>query len=70
MAGKDVARAWKNPMYRASLSAEELSALPTNPAGLAELTDDQLKQASGLAGIVVTTFKTCTQFTLHRFHCC
>ncbi len=69
MAGRDVVRAWKNPIYRATLSEEELSRLPSNPAGVAELTDDQLKEASGVAGIIVTTFKTCTMFTAYR-KCC
>ncbi len=70
MAGRDAIRAWKNPMYRATLTTDELSSLPSNPAGVAELTDDQLKEASGVAGAIVTTFKTCTQFTLHKYRCC
>lgn len=67
---RDIVRAWKDPIHRATLSGEGLSALPPNPAGLAELTDDQLREASGLAGVIVTTFRTCTEFTLHRFRCC
>jgi len=39
-----IVRAWKDPAYRASLSAEEREALPECPAGrpLAELEDEQL----------------------------
>jgi mersacidin/lichenicidin family type 2 lantibiotic len=70
MARRDVVRAWKDPSYRARLSTEELSEFPSNPAGVVELTDDQLKEASGVAGIIVTTFKTCTEFTYRHFHCC
>ena len=70
MAGREIVRAWKNPIYRASLGAEELSALPANPAGVTDLTDEQLRSASGLAGIIVTTFRTCTEYTLHRYRCC
>jgi len=70
MKTKDVIRAWKDAEYRESLSAEDRSLVPQNPAGLVELTDEQLKQASGLSGIIVTTFKTCTDFTVRRFHCC
>jgi len=66
----DVVRAWKDAAYRESLEAEQRSALPVNPAGWVELSDDELKAASGLAGIIVTTFKTCTEYTFHRFHCC
>lgn len=70
MSNESIVRAWKDPSYRASLDAEGLSNLPLNPAGLVELTDTQLKEASGLAGIIVTTFRTCTEFTFKRFHCC
>ena len=70
MSVENVVRAWKDPSYRASLDAEGLSKLPLNPAGLVELTETQLKEASGLAGVIVTTFRTCTEFTFRRFHCC
>jgi len=70
MAKTDVVRAWKSPAYRAGLSSEELAKFPSNPAGVVDLTDDQLKEASGVAGAIVTTFKTCTEFTFRRFHCC
>jgi mersacidin/lichenicidin family type 2 lantibiotic len=66
----DVIRAWKDAAYRESLSEEDLRAVGQNPAGMVDLTDEQLKQASGLSGIIVTTFKTCTDFTVRRFHCC
>ena len=66
----DVVRAWKDAAYRESLTKDELQGIPGNPAGIVELTDEQLKQASGLSGVIVTTFKTCTEFTVHRFHCC
>ena len=42
-----IVRAWKDNEYRKSLSAEELAALPQHPAGLVELTDDEL---AGVAG--------------------
>jgi mersacidin/lichenicidin family type 2 lantibiotic len=66
----DVIRAWKDPAYREALNQDELHHVPANPAGLVELTDEQLKLASGLAGIIVTTFKTCTDFTVRRYQCC
>jgi mersacidin/lichenicidin family type 2 lantibiotic len=70
MKSVDVVRAWKDAAYREGLTQDDLRGVPANPAGIVELTDEQLKQASGLSGIIVTTFKTCTEFTLHRFHCC
>ena len=66
----DVVRAWKDPSYRAGLSAEELALIPMSPAGWVDLSDADLKAAAGMDGAIVTTFKTCTQFTFHRFHCC
>lgn len=65
----DVIRAWKDPVYRASLSEEERAALPLHPAGLSELSDDQLRIA-GVAA-VITTAPTCTQYTfLQLRECC
>jgi len=65
----DVIRAWKDPFYRASLSAEAQAALPPSPAGVSELTDEQIR-ALGSA-TVETTAPTCTQYTfLHWKSCC
>jgi mersacidin/lichenicidin family type 2 lantibiotic len=43
----DVVRAWKDEAYRASLTAEERSLIPENPAGVVELSDAELE---GIAG--------------------
>ena len=42
-----IIRAWKDPEYRSNLSEEEHSALPQNPAGAIELTDEELDLAVG-----------------------
>jgi len=42
-----IIRAWKDPEFRASMSEEEKSQLPENPAGAIELTDDELDMATG-----------------------
>jgi mersacidin/lichenicidin family type 2 lantibiotic len=42
-----VIRAWKDPEFRGSLSEEEQEALPENPAGAIELTDDELGMVAG-----------------------
>ena len=34
-------RAWKDAEFRATLSAEELAALPQHPAGLVELPEEE-----------------------------
>jgi mersacidin/lichenicidin family type 2 lantibiotic len=42
----DITRAWKDEDYRLSLSAEQLSAVPTHPAG-EELSDTDLEAVFG-----------------------
>ena len=64
----DVIRAWKDPAYRASLSEEELAVLPAHPAGLADLSDDQLRMAG--ASTPVTTAPTCTMHTFLNWRSC
>jgi mersacidin/lichenicidin family type 2 lantibiotic len=46
----DIVRAWKDEEYRESLSPEEKALVPSNPAGVVELTDEDL--AFVLGGIV------------------
>ena len=43
----DVMRAWKDPEYRKTLSAEELASLPENPAGKSDLSKGDLEDVSG-----------------------
>jgi mersacidin/lichenicidin family type 2 lantibiotic len=42
-----IIRAWKSETYRSSLTAEQLAALPSNPAGMVELGNDELGAAAG-----------------------
>ena len=46
----DVVRAWKDPAYRASLTAAERAALPAHPAGLIELSAEELGLVAGGGG--------------------
>ena len=43
----DVIRAWKDPAYRATLSNEDRSALPDNPAGAMDVSDAELGHIEG-----------------------
>lgn len=61
----DIVRAWKDPDYRASLADSEL---PAHPAGVVEVRDEQLAEASG--GKIITTAITCTEFTFGGLRCC
>ena len=63
MSQADIIRAWKDPSYRKGLSSAELAALPENPAGKVELTDDEL---DGSDTLLATTYATCTCTTATR----
>jgi len=67
MQGIDIVRAWKDPVYRASLSAEERSLLPLHPSGLMELDEQQLRSVSAAAQ---TTALKCTEFSYNNFRRC
>lgn len=62
MSKSNVIRAWKDPNYRKSLTAAEQTALPANPAGAIELTDEELDGVSGgLAKLTIICSKVlCT----------
>jgi mersacidin/lichenicidin family type 2 lantibiotic len=60
MSPNDVIRAWKDPVYRNSLTDAERSALPANPAGSIELSDTDLGKVAG----GVLTILHC-QITVH-----
>lgn len=60
----DIVRAWRDPRYRRSLSAEQLQRLPGNPAGPTDLTADEVELAAGLKeAFPITTAITCTRHT-------
>jgi mersacidin/lichenicidin family type 2 lantibiotic len=67
----DTVRAWKDLSYRAGLSQDEIGKIPAHPAGIVELSDEELKSASGLGGFAVTTSPICTMSeTYRRSRCC
>jgi mersacidin/lichenicidin family type 2 lantibiotic len=73
MSNLEIIRFWKDARYRRSLSQAQLEALPGNPAGPAELTDDELKIAGGLAlgaSAPITTALTCTEHTFLHWKAC
>jgi mersacidin/lichenicidin family type 2 lantibiotic len=46
----DIIRTWKDEDYRHSLSTSELAVLPANPAGMVELSLEQMGYVVGGAG--------------------
>lgn len=60
MSNEHITRAWKDPNYRASLSEEELQALPANPAGMMELDEFEQKEVEGgILTITITVALSC-----------
>ena len=58
MSQNDIIRAWKDEDFRENLGAAELAALPSNPAGLVEVSDEDLNAMTG------GTYTTgCTQWS-------
>ncbi len=51
MTKDQIIRAWKDPVFRATLTAEQLAALPPSPAGLSavELDESELNEVVGAA---------------------
>jgi len=47
MSSQETIRAWKDEEYRAGLSDAQRAALPAHPAGLIELSDDDLDAVAG-----------------------
>ena len=65
----DVIRTWKDPLYRSTLTPEELDRRPSHPAGILELDDEQLRSISGSA-VALTTAIDCTEFTFRSWRRC
>jgi mersacidin/lichenicidin family type 2 lantibiotic len=63
----DIVRAWKDPLYRATLSPEQLATLPNHPAGVVEISDDQIRAAGGT---LITTAMTCTEPSFNGWKSC
>ena len=68
MSKLDIVRAWKDEEYCESLSDTQRASLPQNPAGIVELTDEQLRAAGGGAEqnstILSITLPICPTFYL------
>jgi mersacidin/lichenicidin family type 2 lantibiotic len=47
MSNEDIIRAWKDEDYSNSLSEEQRSQLPENPAGIAELSEQEMETIQG-----------------------
>lgn len=57
----DYIKAWKDPIYRATLTDEERLRLPSSPVGFVELSDDELDGADGGTWTPTPTITVVTQ---------
>jgi mersacidin/lichenicidin family type 2 lantibiotic len=55
MTTNEITRAWTDPEYRETLTADQLAKLPALPVGLVELTDAELAEVAGGGGVVKTS---------------
>jgi len=67
MSHRKTIRAWKNEDFRLSLSESERALLPEHPAGLVELSDDQLGIVAG--GVNSLKYPTACCTTTFRISC-
>jgi len=70
MSHADTIRAWTDPTYRDSLSAEQRAELAENPAGMIALDDEVLARLSGGRDFPITTAPTCTLYTFLGWKAC
>jgi mersacidin/lichenicidin family type 2 lantibiotic len=63
MSVENIIRAWKDEVFRNSLSDTERALLPGDPAGLVELADAELAAAAG--GLKCISCFDCTQAPAH-----
>ena len=59
MSPLDIVRAWKSEEVRNNMTAGQRASLPTNPAGLIELTEAQLEIVAGGAANIPTKASGC-----------
>ena len=69
MSHRDIVRAWKDPAYRASLSPEARAHMLPHPAGMPEITDNELREAAGATNNLTTAW-FCTLYTYIQHRCC
>ena len=73
MSWVNVIRAWKDEHYRAGLTEAERAALPAHPAGLYELTDQELGRVEGATGTEDYTGYACYSidclYTQYGYYC-
>jgi mersacidin/lichenicidin family type 2 lantibiotic len=63
MSRADVVRAWKDAGYRATLSDSARDELPSNPAGMIDLSDVDLDDAAGARTELLLTLACCGGLT-------
>ena len=68
----NLTRVWKDPEYRASLSAADLAALPAHPAGAVELSEIDLEAVDAASATITVTIPITFElgcFTFNSTNC-
>jgi mersacidin/lichenicidin family type 2 lantibiotic len=69
---QEIVRSWKDEDYLPSLSSQERALLPDNPAGLAELRDEDLLNVDGgstpVCAAAAASLYVCTPFVEASFY--
>ena len=60
---ENIIRAWKDKDFRNSLTEDELNSLPSNPAGMIDISDAELEMANGGNQAAITT-PACATITI------
>lgn len=68
MSKLDIIRAWKDEEYANSLTDVQRAMLPQNPAGIIELSDQDLDQAAG--GTTLIPLLTLDNFCISMMYSC
>jgi mersacidin/lichenicidin family type 2 lantibiotic len=66
----DLIRVWKDEIYRNGLTAEQLVAMPANPAGVLELSEDELAGVDGACTPITVTILTSVSVILISLNWC
>ena len=69
MSKQNIIRAWKDPIYRSSLSEAERAALPPNPVGAIEMSNADLGKVTGARGPINCSAPVCTTGQCSRLAC-
>ena len=70
MKKNEIVRAWRDEDFLSNLSADQLAALPANPAGVVELREEDLGEVAGGAACTCQVYCTFACSDSSNQKCC